>query len=275
MIMLNRLFRLAAIAGIASMGVVSAAKAQVGEPTGTFGITVKQGATTIVSNPNVAVPADIKISDGDAEDFVQIGTIGPMGAPIILKLVTDNDPNFRIAHWYIDVPISTNNIYTPGPYSLFDPNNPSPIEVEITGLSFLGTTNVTPTLVNNNTYAVAYMRDFGGRFYNLPDSTATGFPGPGTTVQVYGNKFFDVNTSQYTYSASNFQPTASWKWSMLPNPGPFASVNDQFNASVPNLGNGYVFELGLSMAFVGVPEPSTLSLMIPAAIAILRRRRMR
>jgi hypothetical protein len=272
---MNIINKFAMLAGVALLAAGTSAQAQVGEPTGSFGIKITQGATTIVNNPNVIVPADIKISDGDAEDFVQIGTIGAGGTPIILKIVTDDDPNFRISHWYIDVPASLNDIYSPGPTSLFDPNNPHPIEVEITGLAFTATTNVTPLIVNNATYAAAFMRDLGGRFYNLPDSVATGFPGPATTVQVYGEKFFDGNVSQYTFAGSNFLPTASWKWSMLPNPGALTTVNDQTNPSVPNLGGGYVFELGLGVSFVGVPEPGTIGMMIPGLLAVIARKRRR
>ena len=262
------------LAGLAAMsGTAAAARAQVGEPTGSFGIKITHGGTTVVDNPNVIVPADFKLSDGDGEDFVQIGTIGPMNSPIILKMVTDDDPNFRISHWYIDVPASLGNINLPGPTSLFDPSNPSTIEVEITNLAFTNTTNVTPLVVPNNTYATAFMRDLGGVFYNMPLGKTTGFPGPGTQVQVQGESFFDGDPSMYSFTGSNFGPTASWKWSGIPNPGAATTTNNGINPNAPSFGNGYVFELGLGVSFVGVPEPGTLTLLGGAALTLLRRRR--
>jgi len=262
------------LAGLAAtFGAGAPALAQVGEPTGTFGIKITHGGTTIVDNPNVAVPTDIKLSDGDGEDFVQIGTIGPMNSPIILKIVTDDDPNFRISHWYIDVPASLANINLPGPTSLFDPSNPSPIEVEITNLAFTNTTNVTPLIVPNNTYATAFMRDLGGVFYNMPLGNTTGFPGPGTQVQVPGQAFFDADPAMYSFTGSNFGPTASWKWSGLPNPGAGTTTNNGINPNAPSFGSGYVFELGLGVSFVGVPEPGTMTLLGGAAVMLLRRRR--
>src|SRR5262245_4940954 len=107
--MYHRIWRIAAIASAACLVAISFANAQVGEPTGTFGIRVRQGSNTIVDESAVQVPADIKLSDGTPEGFVQIGSIGGRSTPIILKIVTDDDSTFRISHWYIDVPVSVND----------------------------------------------------------------------------------------------------------------------------------------------------------------------
>ena len=272
-----RYTRLAVIAGVASLLAAAGAKAQVGEPTGNFNITIQQGATTIV-NANVAVPLDHKISDGNPEGYVQIGTVGPMGTPVILKMVSDDDANFRIVHWYIDVPGSLNDINTSNGQSLINPADPSPVSVSITGLQFTGTTSVTPVLVNNGTFLTEYMRDTfmgtGGRFYNLPGSNfyAPGVLGPAAEAQVAGNQFLDGNNSLYTFGGSFGQPSATWTWGALPNPAGSSAINAN-GSLVP--GDGRVFELGLSVAFVGVPEPATLGFVLPGLFMMLRKRRTR
>ncbi len=265
----------------------TAGLAQVGDPTGSFGIRITHGNTVVVDNPNVTVPADIflPIRDGTPEGFVQIGTIGPFGAPIILKMVSDPDPNFRIVHWYIDVPVSVNNINQPGPTSLFDPNNPGTIDVEITGLRFDNGADVVPLVVDNDTYLTAFMRDLGGVFYNLPLGKTLNFPGPDTEVQVAARHFCDNDTGLYDINAwcylgsdpfPGFQSGgADFGWHNLANPGPSTTTNNGFNPSAPSFGAGYVFELGLSMAFVGIPEPGTLGLLVIGLIPLFLRRNRR
>jgi hypothetical protein len=276
-IMLRGFTRFAMIAAVAAWSGAGVARAQVGEPTGMFNIKIQHGGTTVVDTVT-SVPLDHKISDGDPEDYVQIGTIGPNNAPIILKMVSDDDPNFRIVHWYIDVPGDLNNIFSSNGDSLFNPANPAPIDVTITGLSFTGTTEVTPLIVNNSTFLTAFMRDtflgIGGRFYALPGTNlyAPGVLGPQAQAQVPGNQFFDMNAGQYAFSGSFAQPTATWSWLGLPNPGAVGAAAVNADGSM-SPGDGRVFELGLSMAFVGVPEPGTLAMMLPAVIAMIRRRR--
>lgn len=277
----------AALAATALAASAGAARAQVGDPTGTFGIKITHGNTVVVDNPNVTVPADIflPIRDGTPEGFVQIGTIGPFNAPIILKMVSDPDPNFRIVHWYVDVPLSTNQIFLPGPTSLFDPNNPASIDIEITGLQFDNGADVVPLVVDNDTYLTAFMRDLGGVFYNLPLGKTINFPGPGTEVQVAAQRFCDVDTGTYDIDAwcylgsdpfPGFQSGgADFAWRNLPNPGPNTTTNNGFNPDKPSFGNGYVFELGLSIAFLGIPEPGTLGLLLVGAAPLLLRRRRR
>lgn len=277
--MFRSIVRTALFAGAAAVFSAAPAMAQVGEPTGSFHLKVTHGATTVV-NTNVIVPADLSITDGDPEDYVQVGTVG--GDPIILKMVSEGGPDFRIVHWYLDVPDSLANIYLSGGTSLFDPLNPASIDVEVTGLAFTGTTGVTPLIVNNSTYLAAFMRDTyggtGGRFYNLPQGTYFG-PGvfsPEPQVQVAGQYFLDGNTALYNFTTSSFlSPTASWKWGALPNPGALGLTTvSSGNNNTPSDG-GKVFELGLSVAFVGVPEPATLGLLAPGMLFALRRTRRR
>ncbi|MFQ5422372.1 MAG: PEP-CTERM sorting domain-containing protein [Phycisphaerae bacterium] len=265
-------------------GVVSA---QVGDPTGTFGIRITQGSSVVVDNPSVTVPADIflPIRDGTPEGFVQIGTIGPLNSPIILKMVSDPDPDFRIVHWYVDVPLSVGNIDLPGATSLFDPSNPASIDVEITGLDFDNGASVVPLLVNNDTYLTAFMRDRGGVFYNLPSGKTLNYPGPATEVQVAASRFCDGNAGQYGFDGwcmfgsdpfPGFQSGgADFAWRNIPNPGATTTTNNGFNPNKPSFGNGYVFELGLSVAFLGIPEPGTIGLLAVGVIPVLFRRRRR
>lgn len=252
--------------------IVSDARAGfVGQPTGTFGITIQQGSTIIVDNPSVTVPADIFIDDGDPEDFVQIGSTVPNGGPIILKIVSEGDSQFRILHFYIDVPISLGDIHSPGPDSLIDPTNPFGVDVTISNLSFTNSPYVYPLLVNNSTFAVTFQRDDNGLFYNLNDGIATG-TGPSRQVQVYGTSFFDSNPENSFAFVDG--PTMTFSWLGLQNPGyTGATVNDGDDSIPDVVGSGYVFELGLGLAVV--PEPGTLGLLA-AGIALCfgpRRRR--
>jgi hypothetical protein len=249
----------------------------VGEPTGTFGIKIMHGGTTLIDNPFVTVPGDIKLTDGTSEDYVPLGTIGGSGETAILKIVSDNDPDFRIVHFYIDLPASLDDIYRSSGGSLFDPADAAAISVTITGLAFTDTTEVFPMLADNETYLAAYMRDTymetGGRFYELPGCThfAPGVLGAEAQCQVAGNKFYDGDTSQYTFSGSFFEPTASWTWGALPNPGAVGASAVNADGSLSD-GDGRVFELGLSVAFVGVPEPGTIGLLVSGLVAFISRR---
>lgn len=273
---MNRRLSVFVVVFVASAaGTVNASPIGVGEMIGTFGIRITHGGVVIVDNPSVAVPTDTKLSDGTPEGFVQIGTVGAGRDPVILKIVTGDDPGFRTSHWYVDVPKSLFEINTPGPTSLFDPTNPGFIDVEVTGLSFADTTEVTPLLVNNATYATAYMRDKGGVFYNMPMGITTGFPGPNTQVQVPGQAFFDGDEELYAFEGSYAEPTASWAWRGLPNPGRDMTTNNGVDPNAPSIGGGYVFELGLGVSFVGVPEPGTLGLMAAGLLPVLRRQRRR
>jgi len=251
------------------------ANAGVGEPTGTFALKVQHGATTIVDTI-VAVPADIKLSDNTPEGFVQVGSVG--SSPIILKMVSDDDPDFRIVHFFLNVPVSTEDIYAASSDSLLDPSNSATINVSISDLEFTDTTEVTPLLVNNNTFLTAFMRDnhlgSGGRFYSLPNSNfyGPGMLGPFAQAQVPGSFFFDGDASMYGFTGSFAQPRATWSWLALPNPGPLGVPAINIDGTI-SPGDGMVFELGLSVAFVGVPEPGTLAFLLPGMLAMLARRR--
>jgi len=250
---------------------VGTASAFVGEPYGTFSITVTQGSDVVVANPAVPVPADIKISDGDPEDFVVIGTIGPAATPIILKVVSEDDPEYRIVHFYIDVPVSTSDIHTPGPTSLFDPIGDPSITVEISGLKFTDTAYVFPRVEPTDTFLTAFMRDEGGRFYNLPQAVTVNYPGPDTEVQVPGSAFWDADPVYQWLYVDGSEVTLIWQG--LVNPGSVAAtVNDGFNPDAP--ATGYVFELGLGVAFVGiaVPEPATVGLLLLGVVSMASRR---
>jgi hypothetical protein len=140
-------------------------------------------------------------------------------------------------------------------------------------MSFTDTTSVIPVVPNLDYFMTAFMRDTntstGGRFYIMPDSTYIG-PGvfsPEPQMQVGGNFFNDANTSEYQYTMMSYEdPTASWKWGNIPSPTGYDVVG--YDGSI-SPSDGRVFELGLSIGFVGVPEPGTLGLLIPGMAIIL------
>lgn len=268
--------RLALSAALALWAAASAAHAQfVGEPTG-FTITVRQGASVLATRPVTIGPGgdlqDIKISDGDSEDFVQIGTL-PGNNPMILKVVSDDDAMFRVLHMYINAPLNLGNIYTPGPVSLFNPANPDPIDVSITNMTFAGGTQVIPQLQNNTNFFTAFMRDMDGHFYEMPGANAYNSFGHGVNdIQVPGQQFLDGNPGQYAFSSMPGS-IASLAWSAIPNPGPTTTVNTGPAGGQPSSGGGYVFELGLAVAFTAVPEPSTALLLALGTLALVPGRR--
>ncbi len=248
----------------------------VGEPLG-FTINIQHGATNVANRsvtigPGMDLP-DIKISDGTPESFTQIGTL-PGGGPIILKVVTEDDALYRILHAYILAPISLANIDAPGPVSLFDPLKADPITVSLTNLIFTGGSFVEPRVENNNSYFVSYMRDIEGKFYHLPNANAFNSYGHGVLdIQVPGQYYLDGTANPYQFSSTIGSP-ASVTWANMVNPGPAGSqVHNGFFSHTP-ASPGYVFELGLSVAFVkAIPEPGTLSLMAMGLAIFAKRRR--
>lgn len=258
--------------------VVGPALGQVGEPTG-FTITVIHGGTVVANKAVTIGPGgdidDTKTNDGDPEGFTQIGTLppGPGGSsPIIMKVVTGDDPMFRLLHIFINAPVSLSDIHTAGPFSLFNPANSAPIHVAITNAAFSGTTFVAPLLVNNNTFYTAFMRDKLGRFYELPQANAFNAHGNGIIdIQVPGEKFLD---GSLPYAFASFPgPVGAWVWGMIPNPGPGTTIHNGTIGGQPSAGAGYVFELGLGVAFWGIPEPTTLTLLLGGLMLAARRRR--
>lgn len=261
-----------------SLSVAPAAHAVgVGEPLG-FTINIQHGASTVANHSVTIGPGgdlpDIKISDGTPESFTQIGTL-PGGSPIILKVVTEDDALYRILHAYILAPASLADIGSPGPVSLFDPLKADPITVSLTNLIFTGGGFVEPRVENNNSYFVSYMRDIEGKFYHLPHANAHNSYGNGVLdIQVPGQFYLDGTANPYQFSSTIGSP-ASVTWANLVNPGPVGSqVHNGFFSHNPAL-PGYVFELGLSVAFVkAIPEPGTLSLLA-MGLALLAKRRTR
>lgn len=254
--------------------VTSIANGQVGEPSG-FTITVKHGASTLATDNVTIGPGqelqDTKATfqDGDPEDFTQIGTVGA-GNPMILKVVSEDDPMYRVLHLYINVPISLANINAPGPTSLFNPADSSLISVEITNATFFGGMAVEPRVENDNAYYVSFMRDFGGHFYELPQANAYNTYGSGIyDIQVPGNKYLDGTPGTYNFTSTQ-GAVSSWTWGNMLNPGAGTTIHNGFAGGLASTGSGYVFELGLSVAFInGVPEPATMMFVAGGAMVLL------
>ncbi len=58
-----------------------------------------------------------------------------------------------------------------------------------------------------------------------------------------------------------------------PNPLPTdTKVHDGASSGVQSADPGYVFELGMAVAFTGVPEPTTILLLAPSLFLIRLRR---
>jgi hypothetical protein len=279
--MFRRITVLAVVCCLAVLSAANTATAQVGQPIGTFNITVMQGGTTIV-NHDVSIGAGGDLSDllpswvdGTPESFTQVGVIGPSGSssPIILKVTSDGGPDepFRVLHWYLDVPVSTSDIYTAGPYSLFDPLGGN-IEVSVSGFQFSNGADATPQLVDNDTYLASFMRDYQGHFYESVQANAYNVHGNGIyDIQVPGMAYLDGDPGMYTF-ASTSGTSSSWTWGGIVNPGLLTTIHNGTTGGLTPLIPGYVFELGASVAFAAVPEPATMALMLPA-LFLLRRRR--
>lgn len=257
------------------------ARAQIGEPQGSFTITVSQGGSVIASDTVTVGPGgeleDLKASfqDGDPEDATQIGLLSPMtqGDPIILKLVTEGDSTFRLTHWFIDAPINLADVNTPGPISLFQPGAGN-IDVVVTGFGFDNNAATIPFIVPNNTFYTSFMRNEDGHFYNLPNSNTFNQFGNGVIdVQVPGAFYVDGTPDPYRFEVIQTGSIVSWAWRGIPAPTVNTLVTDEFGNVIAPATPGHVFELGLAVAFIPVPEPGTLALLGTAALLVIRRRK--
>jgi hypothetical protein len=278
--MFRRITILAAIACLSVLSAANMASAQVGEPIGTFNITVTQGSH-VIANHDVSIGAGGDLSDlkavwmdGTPESFTQIGTIGPISSPIILKVVSEGGPleDMRLLHWYIDVPVSLSDINTPGLFSLLNPFD-GKVSVAISGFQFSNGAYATPQLVDNDTFLASFMRDFQGHFYESPQTNAYNANGHGIyDIQVPGMRYLDADTSKYTFAATP-GTTCSWVWDDILAPTILTKVHNGASGGQTPLIPGYVFELGTSVAFTGVPEPASLALLLPVLLMLRRRSR--
>ncbi len=281
--MLKNLIKLVAVACVGLLTVTPAANAGLGDPFGAFEILIEQGGVTIAHDTVTIGPAgdltDLRpiFVDGTPEDHTQIGTIGAGADPIILKVVSDGgaDEAFRLTHWYIDVPVSLLNIHSPGPTSLFDPAA-GKIDVTITSLEFSNGAAALPLVLDLDTFYTSYMRDWQGHFYEFADAHAYDAFGNGIIdIQVPGSKFLDGDATEYNFDMLASGTSASWRWSNMLPPSLGDKVNNGFGASIVPLDPGYVFELGMAVAFVEVPEPTTIAFLATVAVPLILRRKRR
>jgi hypothetical protein len=282
--MLKNLIKVVAVVCIGVLTVPSTANAGLGDPFGSFNILIEQGGFTVANETVTIGPGGDLIDlrpifvDGTPEDHTLIGTIGVGGVdPIILKVVSDGGPDeaFRLTHWYIDVPVSLLNIHSPGPTSLFDPAA-GKIDVTITSMEFSNGAAGIPLVLDLDTFYTSYMRDYQGHFYEQADAHAYNAFGNGIIdIQVPGSKFLDGNTAEYDFEMLASGTSASWRWANMLPPSLTDTVNNGFGASITPTDPGYVFELGMAVAFVQVPEPTTIAFVAMGAVPLILRRKRR
>ena len=267
---------------VVAIGPAYALADSIGQPTG-FDIVLRHGQNTLASAHVDVGPAgdinDLSLIDGDDADFTTIGSLSPSESPIILKVVSEGDATFRLLHMFIDAPLSTqgNDIYLPGPQSLFNPADSSNIEVTITNMTFDGGKSTIPLVVNNNSFFTSYMRDQAGHFYQSPDTNAFNSYGNGVVdIQVPGEFYSDGSADPYNFTGTP-GVSSSFSWQNILNPGPNTPIHDGSQGGLPSTGAGYVFELGLAVAFVAdpVPEPQSLVLFGIGSLILTRRSRRR
>lgn len=271
---------LLAVALLAALTFATAANAQVGTPEGSFNIKITQDGN-IIAQDDVTIGLGGQLSDlsptfvdGTPESHTQIGTTTG-GSPIILKVVSDGAAieGFRLTHWYIDVPLTTNLIDIPGPDSLFDPNGGA-IDVEVTGFEFSNGAAVMPLVLNSPNFYTSFSRDINGNFYETAGSnTFNQFGNSFYDIQVPGSAYLDGDASAYNFDMLASGTSASWRWSNILNPGLGTMVNDGAGTSLAPAVPGYVFELGAAVAFVAIPEPATAGLLMLGGATLLARRR--
>lgn len=146
----------------------------------------------------------------------------------------------------------------------------------ITGLEFSNGAAAIPLVLDLDTFYTSYMRDSQGNFYESADANAYDAYGNGfIDIQVPGSKFLDANTSEYNFEMLASGTSASWRWANMLPPSLTDTVNNGFGASINPLDPGYVFELGMAVAFVEVPEPTTLVLLAAGAVPMILRRKRR
>lgn len=273
---------LVAIAMLSAAVWPCAAQGQVGEPA-SFDISVRQGGSVIAQGSITIGPGgdleDIKTTwqDGDPEDFTPLQVMTGSGnpSPVILKLVSEPTANqdvYRLLHFYLNVPISLQNINLPGPDSLFGPNGL--IDVTISNMTISNGVSVEPRVENEGLFYTSFMRDYQGHFYESVGAHPYNYNGGSIyDIQVPGTKYHDGDMSQYVFNSTpGF--SSSWTWGNIVPPGLTTNVHNGASSVAPSQ-PGYVFELGLSVALVVIPEPTSLSLLAIGFIAVLGRRRRR
>jgi hypothetical protein len=267
--MLNRTLCICALCVI---GAAEVTYAQVGELTGsgpgnTFSITIRQGGDILLQDNDVPFPSDIKtpgLTHVTLDD-----SLGTWENDITLQIHSEGgaEEQFRVSHWYID---------TTGNDSLFDPLVTDEIEVEISGIRFTNGANIIPYLLNQDDYYVSYFMDEYGRFYQTPGTNIYGTyhsdPWEKKDVQVPGNEYLDSTLNPYGFLASP-GTEVSWTWKNIIPPGSTTLAIDNDGNSHAN---DFVYEMGLAVSYVVVPEPATLTLfmgLLPLMIWGGRRRR--
>ncbi len=250
-----------------------------GRPT-TLDITITQGANTIVTALDVAIPAWDPL---DGKNYIKIGELDG-GATFLYLSVWMQDPtsNESLISFYIRA-ASPTDVDLAGSVPLFNLNGSGKINATISGLEFKAGSLMTdlniaqfPAGQGGEYMYSMYMMQYGGWYYQLPETEPV-WVGPKWTHQVPFADFRDGDVANYYFqNDSGTIIDIGWFNMYSPVDAVYSIAQSDFPYGVGTDGSGgAVFEMGLgayAWANENVPEPATMALLVVGGAFWLRRR---